>query len=157
MDATVAIRDRRPRPLTAFTHIAAGPARPGELFEPGTASRAVRVPANPHVDEGLATDKNSPLRPRAKIGSSDQTTHRVRWDVTECQAAVTDLGNFKLSHGRVAADGEHDERGTINVAGNGGCEWLQRHVVEIPGNNLMLQQRERRCGASPVFGDEMIS
>jgi hypothetical protein len=61
-----------------------------------------------------------------------------------------DLGHFKLSRRRVATERQHGERGTTNPPGNGGFEWLQRH-------NSMLQQRERRCGASPVFGDEMIS
>jgi hypothetical protein len=77
----------------------------------------------------------------------DHATYGVRWDVTDSQAAVMYLRNFKLSRRRVATEREYGERGTADVSGDGGFEELQSHGIEVSPTGLASHRR--RTGDLP--------
>jgi len=92
--AALAVRNRPSRALPTFTHIAARRSHICEMLKLAAALDASGMASDPLIDKGLATDVDSQLGPRSKLGGEDHTMHRVGRDRPECEAIVTNLRNL---------------------------------------------------------------
>ena len=129
-NATLAIPDRWPRPLSMLTHVASRHSRIGKVLQLHIASGACRVAPSPLVHERLTAYEHRLLGPGTKVGCRHEATGRVLGNITKAEAVVMNRSNLKLISLGITADRKNRQRGSADAAGNGRLEGLQWHGIE---------------------------
>ncbi len=97
------------------------------MLELCAAPGASGVATGPLIYEGLPTDMDSPLGPRAKLGGWDHATRGVGRNRSECKAVVANLRNLYLARVGIATYRYNFNRRALDAAGDSGFEVFQSH------------------------------